>query len=468
MDALGEVLGNAARAIHDVVKAPAAMCGTSIIAAASLAAQHMANVKHDSFNEPLSLWAVTIGESGERKSAVDRWALGAHYQHEHDAQGDYTAAARTFTLEQAAYTAAVSKAKAGGKGATRASIRAALEAVGAAPEPPLVPLLVLSEPTLEGAQKQLIRGWPSVGLFSSDAGEFLGGFSMSAEQKTRTAASLSKLWDNGTFDRLRAKADEPGGKFYGKRVALHFMVQPVIAEAVLSDATLAGQGFLPRCLLAWPESTQGTREYVDADLHDNQALRRYWAKVHALLERPYPLADGKRNELAPRALGLAADAAGLWAQFQNATERELAEGGQFSSVKAWASKAGAQVLRLAGVLAMFDNPDVGAIGCDAIERAAELVLWHLGEAVRIVGTAAVPREVQDAEALLEWCHKERVTLLCSAHALQLGPGCIRTKRAFDAAVQELECAGWAAPVEGGAVVNGKQRRRVWRIVEGQL
>lgn len=467
LDALGGALRDAARAIHEVVKAPAAMCGTSILAAASLAAQHLANVKHDSFNEPLSLWAVTIGVSGERKSAVDKWALGAHYQHEKAAQPDYDAAVKAFTVEQAAYRAAVAKAKGGGRKANRASIRAALESVGPEPEPPVVPLLVMSEPTLEGAQKQLIKGWPSVGLFSSDAGEFWGGFSMSAEQKTRTAASLSKLWDNGTFDRLRAKADEVGGKFYGKRVALHFMVQPVIAEAVLSDATLAGQGFLPRCLLAWPETVIGTRDYVGEDLHDNPAVRRYWAKVHALLNRDYPLADGKRNELEPRALGLTADAGALWVQFQNATEHALAEGGQFASVQAWGSKAGAQVLRVAGVLTLFDNPDAGAIERDAIERAAELVLWHLSEAVRTVGTAAVPREVQDAEALLDWCHKERVTLLCSADALQFGPGCIRTKRAFDAAMQELERAGWAVPVEGGAVVGNKQRRRVWRIVEGQ-
>lgn len=466
MDALGDVLGAAARAIAGVVKAPAAMCGTSILAAASLAAQHLANVKHDSFDEPLSLWAVTVGESGERKSAVDKWALDAHYQHELDARADYDADVKAYTIEQAAFTAAGNKAKSGGKGTTRASIREALEAVGTAPEPPLVPLLVLGEPTLEGVQKQLIHGWPSVGLFSSDAGEFLGGFSMSAEQKTRTAASLSKLWDAGTFDRVRAKTDETSGKFYGKRVALHFMVQPVIAEAVLSDATLAGQGFLPRCLLAWPASTQGTREYVATDLHDHPALRRYWGKVHALLDKPHPLADGTRNELAPRALRLSADAAALWVQFHNATEHELAEGGRFASVKAWAAKAGSLALRIAGVLALFDNADAGTIERNAIERAAELMLWHLGEAVRIVGTAAVPSDVRNAEALRDWCHKTGRKLLHSRAALRLGPNCIRTADTFNAAVAVLVRAGWAVPVEGGAVVDGKQRRRVWRIVEG--
>jgi hypothetical protein len=202
------------------------------------------------------------------------------------------------------------------------------------------------------------------------------------------------------------------------------------------------------------------------DLHDNPPLCRYWGKMHALLERPYPLADGTRNELEPRALGLAPDAAALWVRFQNATERELAEGGKYASVRAWAAKAGAQVLRVAGVLTLVDNPDARAIARETIARACELVLWHLGEAVRIVGTSAIPPEVQDAEALLDWCHKTGRKLLHSRAALRLGPYRVRTRQAFDAAMQELERSGWAVPVEGGAKVDGKQRRRVWCIVEG--
>lgn len=467
LDALGDVLGSAARAIHDVVKAPAAMCGTSLLAAASLATQAQANVTHDGRTEPLSLWACTIGESGERKSAVDGWALGAHYRHERNAQADYAEALKAYAPERAAYDAACQKAK-GGKGATRDSIRQALADVGEPPEAPLSPLLVLGEPTLEGAQRQLIQGWPSLGLFSDDAGEFLGGYSMGREQKTRTAAALSKLWDKGTFDRVRAKADEAGAKHYGKRLALHFMVQPVIAEAVLSDPILCGQGFLPRCLLAWPTSTIGGRDYNRADLSEHPALRRYWAKVHALLDLPYPLADGTRNQLEPRALALTPDARELWEQVQNAIEREQADGGRYASIRAWASKAGAQVLRVSGVLTLLDNPDAGSIDRATVEQAAELMLWHLGEAVRIVGTAAVPLDVRNAESLLGWCHDTGRRLLCSADAMQYGPGSIRTKRAFDAAVQELERAGWADPIDGGAVVDGKHRRRVWQVVGGDV
>lgn len=466
LDALGDVPGEAARAIHEVVQAPAAMCGTSILAAASLAVQAQANVILDGRTEPLSLWACTIGYSGERKSAVDGWALGAHRKHERDAQATYRKELKSFDVEQAAYSAACAKAK-GGKGATRESIQEALADVGNPPTPPLSPVLTMGEPTLEGAQRQLIRGLPSLGLFSDDAGEFLGGYSMGTEQKTRTAASLSKLWDRGEFDRVRAKSDELPGKHYGKRVALHFMVQPVIAEAVLSDPVLCGQGFLPRCLLAWPASTIGTRTYNEADLSQHPALHHYWEKVHAALDMPYPLVDDAQNELAPRSMQLTAHARAAWIQVQDAVERELADNGAFASVAAWASKAGAQVLRIAGVLTLLDKPGADAIEQTAIEQAAELVLWHLHEAVRIVGTAAVPPELRNAEKLRDWCHKTGRTLLCSADALRLGPACLRTADNFNSAVQVLERTGWAASIEGGAEVDGKHRRRVWRVQEAE-
>lgn len=466
LESLGDVLGSAAQAIHEQVQAPAAMCGVSILAAASLSAQGQADVVIDGRREPLTLWAATIGVSGERKSGVDEWALGAPRQHEKEARGPYSDALLEYETESAAYEAARQKAKTAGKG-NRDAIREALQDVGEPPEAPLSPILILGEPTLEGTQKQLIKGWPSIGLFSDDAGEFLGGYSMSKENRTRTAASLSRLWDKGSFDRVRAKSDEVSGKHYGKRCALHFMVQPVIAETVLSDDVLVGQGFLPRCLLAWPETTIGTREYEANNLRESPALRRYWAKIHALLDKPYPLTEGTRNELDLPALELSQDARALWIQVYNSIEHRQRENGEYAPIRAWASKAASQILRTAGVLTLIDDANAQTIQAPEVERAAELILWHLSEALRIVGTASVPREVKDAEKLRDWCHETGRKLLYSMDALQKGPNSIRTKGNFDAAVSALESAGWAYPVEGGAEIDGKHRRRVWQVVEGE-
>lgn len=55
------------------IEAPAALIASSALAAASLATQTQFNVERDTgLDGPISLYFITIAESGERKSAVDR------------------------------------------------------------------------------------------------------------------------------------------------------------------------------------------------------------------------------------------------------------------------------------------------------------------------------------------------------------------------------------------------------------
>ena len=76
VDALGDVLAPAARAINDHVQAPVATCGQSTLAAVTLAVQAYANVElPTSHAKPLSNYFVTVAGTGERKTAVDHEAL---------------------------------------------------------------------------------------------------------------------------------------------------------------------------------------------------------------------------------------------------------------------------------------------------------------------------------------------------------------------------------------------------------
>lgn len=460
LDALGDVLGKAARAIHDVVQAPAGLCGQSVLSAASLAAQAHADVAIDGRREPLSLWHVTVGDSGERKSGADKWALQAHREVERADADAYRQAMASHEVELAWHKAA---ARAAERGKDAEAIRASLVRLGAAPEPPLAPWLLLPEATLEGLHKLYQSGRGSLGLFNDDAGDFLDGHAMNRDNRTKSAAGFSKLWDSGEFARIRA--GDGAAKFYGRRLAMHVMVQPVIAERVLSDDVLCGQGFLPRCLVAWPASTIGTRVYRDADLSRDPALARYWSRMRDLLTDPPMLREGSRNELEPRALSLASDAKALWVDVANAIEADM--GGEFASVQAWASKAASQVARIAGVLTLVEEPGAGVIRRDAVDRAARLAMYYLREAARVVGTASVPAKVRHAEALLDWCRDTGRTLLYSSDAQRCGPNCIRTNDTFTAAVETLEAAGWARYVDGGAEIDGRRRGRVWQVRIGE-
>lgn len=456
LDGLGKCLGAAAERMHSVLQCPVAMCGQSILSAASLAAQAHADVVIHGRLLPLSLWHVTIAESGERKSAADELALRAHRQHERRASDEHRQAQAAFRLATAAYRAAMSKAE---KAGDAAAIREAMAAAGEEPEPPLLPMLLLDEPTLEGLQKLFQTGRPSLGLFNDDAGDFLGGHAMNRDNRAKSASGFSRLWDRGEFSRVRS--GDGAAKHYGRRLALHLMLQPVIAERMLSDDVLTRQGFLARCLLSWPQSTIGTRRYVPIDLSADPAMQTYWDRMEFLLRMRQPVRPGTRNELEPRALNLNSDAELRWAEVADAIESDMAD--KYADVKAWASKAGAQVLRIAGVLALVENEEASIITACTIERAARLVAYHLDEAARIVGTVRIPVHLRNAQQLLEWCQRTDRRQLYSADAMRKGPAALREAETFREAAETLVAYGWAEPVEGGAVIDGTRRAHVWRV-----
>lgn len=459
---LGPILAPACESLRRVIQAPDAICGASLLAAASLSVQGLADVTNGGRVHPLSLWFLSVAESGERKSAVDSEAMRPAREHEKGLAHAYDAEAQAHESEMEEWNARRDKAKADAKKKGGAGLSDALQAIGPAPPPPLRPIVIAADFTAEGLAKLLAAGLPSMGAFTDEAALVFGGHGMSKETVTRTAGTLCKLWDSGSLDRIRA-GDGPV-KLYGRRLALHLMGQPIIAERALSDDVLAGQGFLARCLLAWPESTAGSRPYRCESLADDPALIRYRARAADLLARPLPMAQGARNELAPPLLALSPDAFQFWEGLHNAIEAAMAPGGNFATVKPWASKTPEQALRIAGVLTLFENAEARAIDAVTMERAAELALWHLGEAARLAGTAALSPEVRDAEALLAWAHESRHARVYSTMALNRGPARIRETETFRQAMGELERAGWVIPVEGGAMMDGRHRRHVWNVL----
>jgi hypothetical protein len=224
---------------------------------------------------------------------------------------------------------------------------------------------------------------------------------------------------------------------------------------------------LARALLVWPTSTIGERSYVETDLKSDSAMLRYRSAIANLLEREPVLRSGAANELEPRQLTLTPEAKRLWIAVHDAVEADQKEGAEFAGIRAWASKSASQVLRIAGVLTLIENPDAGAIQVGTVEQAAALGNFYLREAARIVGTSSIPLDVRNAEALRDWCHEAGVRNLHSGLALQRGPGRIRSAPAFDSAIRLLEGTGWALPVEGGRVIEGKHRRRVRTMWSGQ-
>jgi hypothetical protein len=249
-EALGP-LREPAEAIATATEAPLAMCAGSVLAVASLAVQGLRDVETLAGTAPASLFVLTVAESGERKSTADKMAMRGVRAFEADLRAGHDEDLRSYRDASDIYEAERKRIM-GNKNADAASKRADLARL-AKPEPPLKPHIVASAPTVEGIVRHLPELRPSLGIMTEEGGGFIGGHAMRAENRLATCASLSSMWDGSPLDRWRA--GDGVSCHVGRRFAAHVMVQPIAAEALLSDPMANGQGLLARFLTCRPPST---------------------------------------------------------------------------------------------------------------------------------------------------------------------------------------------------------------------
>ncbi|HEY8124549.1 MAG TPA: DUF3987 domain-containing protein [Methylocystis sp.] len=443
VEALGSTLSRAATAIASKCQLPLAMAAQSVLAAASLAASAHADVKLPfGHKQPISLFCLTIAESGDRKSTADKEALWPLRKREEALREQYVEAMRDYKVAHAAWEAQKRKIAGSGK-LSYQQRQMALQGLGKEPERPLEPILTSTDPTIEG----LAKHWPylpaAFGVFSTEGGTFTAGHGMKDENRARTAGGLSELWDGVPMKRIRACDDRPSW-LYGRRLSLHLMVQPGVAAAFLSSERLKDQGLLSRFLLAQPDSLAGTRLYRAPSPDDDAAINAYGARLLSILEAEPALANNRRNELAPLALPLSSDATEAWIKFHDHVERQCK--GELFPIKAFANKAAEHAARIAAVITVIENIKAMEIGADAMKNAITLIDWYLGEACRLDHDVLITSELRRAAALLKWLQAQPDKKVHVSHILRLGPDTTRTKKQADEALKILTEHRWVSVV----------------------
>jgi hypothetical protein len=314
MAALGPILQPAAEALGRIIQAPEGLIGQSLLAAAAYCVQGHINLWIDGRVSPTSLYFITIGASGERKSAVDSQAIAPITEKQRGLLAEYRESLNWHRKEKIAFDQIerhAMKGKVVDLQAIKNIRQAAVEAaVGEPPEPPLLPNLLAGDPTYEGLVKLFALGQPSLGLFSDEGGLLIGGVAMQKETRLRTIAALSKLWDGRPLDRVRSV--DGASLLYDRRLSLHLMMQPLVASELFSDPIFVDQGFLSRTLCAWPVSTAGKRRYNAMNPADDPGIIQYWAALRRLLAQPWRVKKDCQNELDLRNLPLSVAAKAVW------------------------------------------------------------------------------------------------------------------------------------------------------------
>lgn len=424
VESLGPLRG-AVEAVQGMTQAPMAIPAASALSIASLAVQGFANVETLGGARPVSLNVLTIAKSGERKSSCDAPLMAALRDFEREEakeQADaMTAWQNAHALWKGERDRILSDARKG-KGERRQDAQADLNALG--PEPAAPPSVdrTVSEPTFEGLTRLFATGQPSLGIFSDEGGQFLGGHAMNSDNRQKTLAALNDLWQGNPIRRTRS--GDGHQTLHGRRLAVHLMVQPSVARAFLADPMAVDTGFLPRFLICEPPSTIGTRFHRNAR-RDDLAISGFGDRLGQILGRPLPM-DAKTMELRPRDLPLSPEARGLLIAFADQVEAQQAQGGKYAHVTGYASKAAEQAARIAGVLTLWLDLDAKQVEARDMLDGIALAEFYLGEALRLADAAQVSRETDQALALRNWLvndwKDDEVTL---REVIQYGPNALR-------------------------------------------
>ncbi|RJQ74155.1 MAG: DUF3987 domain-containing protein [Desulfobacteraceae bacterium] len=468
---LGTLLGGAVQAIADTVQVPTALAAGSVLAVASLATQGLADVVipiGEGRARPLSLYLVTVAESSARKTTADSFALQAVRDFEAQLEVDFRGHYAKYQCLKAAYDHAKDRIlKKAPKGETQNDVTVsataeAIAALGAEPRPPMLPTVIVQDLTIEGLAKLFQLGRPSMGLFTTEGAQVIGGYSLRAEHKIASAAWLSLLWDGETLKRTRM--GDGNYALPGRRLTMHWMVQPEVACHLLADPDLNGQGWISRILPAAPPPLAGTRFYREMDPANMIALTAFEVRMRALLATPLPLTERSEEGLKPRGLYLSPAAKQRWIAFADEMETGIGAGGLFEPVKAFAGKLAEQAARLAGILMLVDDLEAIEVAEGAMVAACRVMRFYASEALRIHHAGMTSPELREAQILLDWLHRREGELVSLPEIYQLGPNSIREQAKARQMMKTLADHGWVIPQSEGAEIKGHHYREVWRII----
>ncbi|WP_054689627.1 YfjI family protein [Desulfosarcina cetonica] len=452
VDALPGLIREAVEEVQLFVQAPLTLVASSALSAVSLACQGLADVERAAgLSGPSSLFLLSIAESGERKSQIDKHffsGIAEYVEHQIELasplQAEHAAKMAVWEAKRSAILDQIKKDTKAGK--STGEFEAKLEKHQKnEPNPPRVPRLIIKDDTPERLAQSLSEVWPSAGVISSEGGVSLGGSGMGQDSLIRNLSQLNVLWDGGTIDMGRKTSGSV--RVSGARLSMGIQIQEATLRAFFdSTRGLArGTGFLARFLMAWPTSTMGTRMFREPPA-SWPALNRFNGRIIGLLESPLPWDTGGAFAIRPTMLTLSIDAKAAWVAYHDGIERELRTGGELADIRDVSAKSADNAARLAALFHLF-NRDGGEISADDMTRGSRIAGWHLSESMRFFNEICLPEGMANAEKLDAWlhehCRSKKIQEVSTRDIQRLGPYALRDTDRLAGAVRELENLGRA-------------------------
>jgi hypothetical protein len=429
IDTLPSLVKEAAIAISEHVQAPIAMTAQCVIGAISHIAQARVNAPNKFIpqGEPCSLYLLTEGQSGSRKSTSRNMADQAILQHER----------KRYEL----YRHELEQWKSGHAGLNKKDREAYLTAN----PPPQDPSTLFSDITLESIAGLYIDGiLNNASIASDEAGQFFGGYTMKGDSRNQAIGGYAKLFDDGFVERTRSKSNLNGsGRAYDVRLTFNLQGQHEVLADALKDSGLRGQGFLPRFILTVPENLAGTRlqdeAYRAKNANTDHRLLAYWARCKYLLdEYPRPLA-GQEQYNGRYVIPMNGEAKKINDAFYDLFESMQGAGKRYEYLQEFASRASQLARRLATVFAYFEG--LPYIDAKTLKGACEVVKHSLNEWASYADIEV--KTESDAQRLIKWligkCVQQKTNKLTYSYMQTSCPRPMqKNKNILEMIIQQLE------------------------------
>lgn len=430
IESLPKGLVDAVIDVQSTTQAPIAMVATSALTTLSLACQAHINVARDQYLiGPVSLFALVLAESGERKSTVDAFFTQAIKQYESVQTESLRLDVETYLADTQAWTAEKAGLLEKIKSETKSNnitddLKEKLRYLEhTKPDAPKIPELMFGDATPEALTFTLANKWPSGGVISSEAGVVFGSHGMGTDSVMRNLAILNMLW-SGESHKVNRRTSE-SFTIRNARLTVSLQVQyPVLAGFMAKQGDLArGSGFLARFLVAWPESTQGTRQYKEPN-KVLSGLERYNSRITQLLTKQIQF-DESGNGIQPVILEFSKEAKYAWIELHDLIEGQLRPLGELADVKDVASKTADNAARIAALFHIFENDSSATVSADHIIGAGKIALWHLNESSRLLTELGQDPALSHAARLDDWlierCYQQNTGFISTRVILQYCP-----------------------------------------------
>lgn len=434
---------------HELTKAPLPLIASSAISAMSFAAQHKACVvRPNGLISPLHLYSLAIAESGERKTTADNlffghlwpWLTSLEEAHARR-QIQYEAAFEAWKAVQKGLLLDIKKSAQEGYNSAELTVR--LEAHRSMrPKAPSAPKFVYRDVTIEALLNGL-QDWPSAVISANEAGMVFNGRTFNALE------TFNALWDGSTASLHRKNATPV--QVSGASLTVSLMAQPQVVKDFLGNkgSSARGNGFLARCLICFPTSTQGTRFEQSLLARQTPNLDAFREQMRELLGSAID-ADGRlTNEAETLYFSTAAQAVCL--DFGNWVEGQLGFCGYYSDIRDAASKIVENMARIAAVMQRFTGQSC-LIQVDTVNSAIAIAGWYLNQFKNLFGNnMAMSQEEMELQILADWFRKRANQYgqyeIPKSIVLRYGPNHLRSKAALDPVLMNLVARNLVAIVD---------------------